>query len=112
MRVSCVNERPLRPPRPNRPNLGVGSFRDIGVPSPAAAFRGRSRGRQPPPCFRKLNGTLMVEPVAPGASNFALRATDWMQAATWAESPLLLAALTESTSPLGATLIRITSLPD
>jgi hypothetical protein len=36
----------------------------------------RLRLRYPPPCLRKLNGTWMVDPVAPGASNFALRATD------------------------------------
>jgi len=29
-----------------------------------------------------LNGTLMVDPLAPGASNFARRATDAMQPAT------------------------------
>jgi hypothetical protein len=58
-----------------------------------------------------LNGTLMDDPFAPGGSNFARRATPEMHEATEAERPVLLDALAESTSPLGATLIRMTSLP-
>src|SRR5580692_1988509 len=65
----------------------------------------------PPPCFTKLNGTLIWDPAAPGGSNFARRATVVMQLATCAERPLLLETFTESTSPLGATLTRMTSLP-
>src|SRR5579859_4860901 len=64
-----------------------------------------------PPCFTKLKGTLILEPFAPGGSNFARRATPAMQAATDADRPVLLAAEAESTSPFGATLIRRTSLP-
>src|SRR5579859_6257856 len=76
----------------------------------SAACR-RDWQRAHPPCLRKLKGTLIVDPLAPGASNFARLATPWMQLATWADRPELLAADTESTSPLGATLIKMTSFP-
>ena len=64
-----------------------------------------------PDCLAKLNGTLICDPFAPGASNLARRATALMQLATPGERPVLLETFTESTSPLGATLMRMTSLP-
>ena len=50
----------------------------------------------------------MVDPLAPGASNLARRATERDARATPPERPLLLATLAESTSPLGETLIMMT----
>ena len=58
------------------------------------------------------SAALLHEVERPGASNLALRATDAMQPATPPDSPLLLATLAESTSPLGETLIRMTMRPD
>src|ERR1700744_6583987 len=86
---------------------------DEAAPSHAIAFASKTMAgdRAQLPCFTKLNGTLMLEPFAPGGSNFARRATPAMQLATEAERPVLLEGEAESTSPLGATLMRITSLP-
>jgi hypothetical protein len=60
---------------------------------------------------RKLNGTLICGSLAPGASNFARRATAAMQRTTSSDRPLLLHTVAVSTSPLGATLIKMTTLP-
>src|SRR5262249_46165810 len=97
---------------------GLSPARPYLVRGASATFTGsqgfgqlRGEGSQPP-CFTKLKGTLICEPLGPGASNFARPATRLMQFATLLDRPLLLETLTESPSPLGATLMRITRRPD
>ena len=72
--------------------LRKGKARVPGGPIPWA-YASRRALPLYPPCLTKLNGTLMVDPVAPGASNFARRAAEAMQLATPAERPLLLTTL-------------------
>jgi hypothetical protein len=71
----------------------------------------RSAGTDECHCLLKLNGMLTCAPLPPGASNFARRATAATQRTTSSDRPLLLHSVAVSTSPLGATLIRMTSLP-
>src|SRR5271167_4406459 len=50
---------PLRARSIESSKLGRREHRTHWVCSLATAFRAPTRVRQPPPCFRKLNGTLM-----------------------------------------------------
>src|SRR5215469_10063296 len=75
------------------------------VPRASGLFSGLFATRAQPPCFTKLKGTLSCEPVGPGGSKRARRATLAMQLATEADRPELLEGLAVSTSPLGPTLM-------
>src|ERR1019366_4576801 len=81
------SSRQSQPRARGNPPLCVTSLRRPGL------FQGHGRHNadadQLPPCFTKLNGTLMLDPFAPGASNLARRATPAMQLATAAEIPVL-----------------------